>query len=264
LRVPILAEGKVIGSIGLDNVDREHAFDEAAVRLLTTLASSMSMAMERARLFEQTKSLLAQTEQRADELATINALGQALSSKIELDELIRTVGEKMREMFRADVVYVALLDEAAGAIRFPYAYGDDFTPLALGEGLTGKIIETGDRRDAGRCAGQVLPGRADHGARQGDRRHQRPKHPRGRPLYAGRPEPAHHDGHRRRRRDSQCAALRRGPRRPRTGRDRQRGQERFPRDDEPRDPHADECGHRHEGPPARHAALARAVRLCDD
>ena len=119
LRVPILAEGKVIGAIGLDNVDREHAFDQAAVRLLTTLAGSMSMALESARLFEQTKSLLAQTEQRADELATINAVGQALSSKIDLDELIRTIGEKMREMFRADIVYVALLDEAARAIHFP-------------------------------------------------------------------------------------------------------------------------------------------------
>jgi signal transduction histidine kinase/tetratricopeptide (TPR) repeat protein len=143
LRVPILDDGKVIGAIGLDNVDRENAFDEAALRLLTTLAGTMSMALERARLFEQTKSLLTETEQRADELATINTLGQALSSKIDLDELIRTVGDKMRETFRADVVYVALLDEAAQAIRFPYAFGDDFTPLGLGEGLTGKIIETG-------------------------------------------------------------------------------------------------------------------------
>jgi signal transduction histidine kinase/DNA-binding response OmpR family regulator len=143
LRVPILAEGKVIGAIGLDNVDREHAFDEGDVRLLTTLAGSMSVALESARLFEQTKTLLAQTEQRAHELATINTLGQALSSKIDLDELIRTVGEKMRETFDADIVYVALLDEAAGVIRFPYAYGDDLTPLAPGEGLTGKIIETG-------------------------------------------------------------------------------------------------------------------------
>ena len=129
LRVPILAEGKVIGAIGLDNVDREHAFDQAAVRLLTTLAGSMSMALESARLFEQTKSLLAQTEQRADELATINAVGQALSSKIDLDELIRTIGEKMREMFRADVVYVALLD-AGRATRsaFPMPTASDFTP----------------------------------------------------------------------------------------------------------------------------------------
>ncbi len=143
LRVPVLIDGRVVAMIGLDNVDREDAFDEANVRLLTTLASSMSVALEGARLFEQTKALLAQTEQRAGELATVNTLGQALSAKIDLDELIRTVGDKMRETFRADVVYVALLDEEAQLIRFPYAYGDDFTPLALGEGLTGKIIESG-------------------------------------------------------------------------------------------------------------------------
>jgi len=124
-------------------MDRENAFDEADVRLLTTLAGSMSVALEGARLFQETQTLLAQTEQRASELATVNTLGQALSAKIDLPELIRTVGDKMRETFRADIVYVALLDEAAKLIRFPYAHGDDFTPLALGEGLTGKIIETG-------------------------------------------------------------------------------------------------------------------------
>ncbi len=143
LRVPVLSSGRVVAVIGLDNVDREHAFDEADVRLLTTLAGSVSVALESARLFEQTKVLLAQAEQRAGELATVNTLGQALSAKIDLPELIRTVGEKMRETFRADIVYVALLDEAAQLIRFPYAHGDDLTPLPPGEGLTGKIIETG-------------------------------------------------------------------------------------------------------------------------
>ena len=143
LRVPVLSGGRVVAVVGLDNVDREHAFDDADVRLLTTLAGSMSVALESARLFEQTKVLLAQAEQRAGELATVNTLGQALSAKIELPELIRTVGVKMRETFRADIVYVALLDEAARLIRFPYAHGDDFTPLQPGEGLTGKIIETG-------------------------------------------------------------------------------------------------------------------------
>ena len=141
--MPVLADGRVVAVIGLDNVDREHAFDDAAVRLLTTLAGSMSVALEGARLFEQTQTLLAQAEQRAGELATVNALGQALSAQIDLPALIRTVGDKMRETFRADIVYVALLDEAAGLIRFPYAHGDDFDPLAPGEGLTGKIIETG-------------------------------------------------------------------------------------------------------------------------
>ena len=47
----------------------------------------------------------------------------------------------------------------------------------------------------------------------------------------------------------------------RRGRGRQRGQERVPGDDEPRDPHADERGDRHERPAARHAARRRAARL---
>nr|WP_316644572.1 GAF domain-containing protein [uncultured Roseateles sp.] len=136
LRVPVLQAGRVVAVIGLDNVDRELAFSDGDLRLLSTLAGSMAVALEGARLFEQ-------TQQRANELATVNALGQALSSKIDLGELIHTVGEKMRETFRADIVYVALMDEAAGLIRFPYAFGDEFPPLQPGEGLTGKIIETG-------------------------------------------------------------------------------------------------------------------------
>ncbi len=103
----------------------------------------MSVALEGARLFEQTKLLLAQTEQRAGELATINSVGQALAARIDLGELIHMVGERMRETFRADIVYVALLDDAGQMIHFPYVYGDELAPLALGEGLTGKIIETG-------------------------------------------------------------------------------------------------------------------------
>ena len=47
-------------------------------------------------------------------------------------------------------------------------------------------------------------------------------------------------------------------------RGRQRGQERVPGDHEPRDPHADERGHRHERPAARHAARRRAARLRRD
>jgi len=136
VRVPILSGERVVGVIGLDNVDRENAFSAADVRLLTTLAGSMSVALESARLFEQ-------TQQRADELATVNALGQALTSTIDLDELIHTVGEKMRVTFAADIAYIALLDQAAGLIRFPYMHGEQLDQQAMGEGLTGKIIESG-------------------------------------------------------------------------------------------------------------------------
>jgi signal transduction histidine kinase/DNA-binding response OmpR family regulator len=142
LRVPILVGDEVRGIIGLDNVDRENAFSDSDVRLLTTLASSMSVALENARLFEETKILLEQTAQRAAELTTVNTVGQAIASQLELEPLIQFVGEQMRQTFRADIVYVALVDKEASLIRFPYVYGDKIGPQALGRGWTGKIIAT--------------------------------------------------------------------------------------------------------------------------
>ncbi|MBI3161078.1 MAG: GAF domain-containing protein, partial [Chloroflexi bacterium] len=53
LRVPILVDDEVRGAIGLDNVDRENAFSHTDMRLLTTLAGSMSVALENARLFQE-------------------------------------------------------------------------------------------------------------------------------------------------------------------------------------------------------------------
>ena len=44
------------------------------VRLLQTLANSMSVALENARLFDETQRLLKETEQRAAELAVINSI----------------------------------------------------------------------------------------------------------------------------------------------------------------------------------------------
>ncbi len=39
-------------------------------------------------------------------------------------------------------MYIALLDSARHWIRFPYTFGEEFTPIRYGEGLTSKIIDT--------------------------------------------------------------------------------------------------------------------------
>ena len=133
---PMIVGDEVKGYISIQNVDRFDAFGEADVRLLQTLASSMSVALESARLF-------AETQQRAAELATINTVSQRLSGKLDLKTLIELVGEQVRTVFKADMAYVALLDRATGMIDFPYQHGDQNASIPYGEGLTSKIIESG-------------------------------------------------------------------------------------------------------------------------
>ncbi len=53
LGVPMIVGDQVTGILSLQDVDKEYAFDEPVVRLLQTLAASMSVALENARLWEQ-------------------------------------------------------------------------------------------------------------------------------------------------------------------------------------------------------------------
>ncbi len=143
LFVPMIVGDVVKGSVSLQNVEKENAFTESDLRLLTTLTNSMSVALENARLFDETNRLLGDAKQRANELTTVNNISQALASQLNLDELIKLVGAEMRNVFKANIVYLALLDKRTNIINFPYQYGDNLTPLKLGEGLTSKIILTG-------------------------------------------------------------------------------------------------------------------------
>ncbi len=138
--VPMIVGDKVMGSISLQNVEKEHAFTESDVRLLTTLTNSMSVALENARLFNETTRLLSETEQRATELQTVNNISKAMVSQLEFDVLIKLVGEQMRETFKADIVYLAIHDQKTNMLHFPYYFGDVAESRPFGNGITEKII----------------------------------------------------------------------------------------------------------------------------
>jgi len=62
LGVPMLVQNQVTGILSLQDLEMEHAFSEAEVRLLQTLAASMSVALENARLWEQEEKYLQSLE----------------------------------------------------------------------------------------------------------------------------------------------------------------------------------------------------------
>jgi len=147
LSVPIFSGDEVMGGISLRNWQRENAFSESDVRLLQTLSNSMSVALENARLFDETQRLLKETEQRNAELAIITSVQQGLASKLDYQTIIELVGMKVNEIFNADTTYVALLEAQTQLFEFPY-YVDKGHPLEpsalpLGRGLTSRVLETG-------------------------------------------------------------------------------------------------------------------------
>jgi PAS domain S-box-containing protein len=141
LGVSFIAAGKARGVISLQNVDHEHAFTESDKRLLATLAGSLSVALDNARLMDE-------TQRRVAELATVNSVGQALAAHLELDALIELVGDRVRDTFDADIAYVALHDEASGRVEFAYYYEagerQDQPSIEYGAGLTSRILRSGE------------------------------------------------------------------------------------------------------------------------
>jgi GAF domain-containing protein/CheY-like chemotaxis protein len=143
LFVPMLVGDVVRGSVSLQNVEIENAFSESDLRLLSTITNSMSVALENARLFNETTLLLSESKQRAAELSTVNNISKALASLLNPSDLIKMVGDQLRNLFNANIVYLAIHNKQTDIISFPYQHGDNMAPLKLGEGLTSKIISTG-------------------------------------------------------------------------------------------------------------------------
>ncbi len=137
--VPIPSGGGAIGVFAIGTRER-HAYTEVQERILGTLASTMGVALENARLVEETRH-------RAEELATVNEVVQAVAAQLELEPLIDFVGEQIGRRFAtADVVYVALSDAATGRIEFPY-YAEDGrarqqADIPIGEGLASRVLAT--------------------------------------------------------------------------------------------------------------------------
>ncbi|MDE2004295.1 MAG: GAF domain-containing protein, partial [Betaproteobacteria bacterium] len=128
--VPIIGSDRVLGDVTLENYERENAFGEPELRLLQTVTSSLGVALENARLFDETQRLLQETERRAAELAVINSIQDGLASQLDLQAVIDLVGEKLREVFAADVTGIALLDRSRDVLSYPYLvdHGERFRP----------------------------------------------------------------------------------------------------------------------------------------
>ena len=135
LLAPLVSGDEVRGRISLQNLDRTNAFTETDVRLLTTLAGSLSVALENARLVHETR-------QRNAELALINSVQDAIAGELDLQAIYDAVGDKIQEIFDAQV------GDDRDARRGDRAYCDYPYIIERGERLAGRADAAGRLREA--------------------------------------------------------------------------------------------------------------------
>ncbi|HZY42137.1 MAG TPA: GAF domain-containing protein, partial [Anaerolineae bacterium] len=144
--VPIIAGDKVIGGIAVESFEREDFFDESNIRLMQTIASSMGVALENARLFDETQRLLKETDQRAAELALINSVQEGLASKLDFLAIVDLVGDKVCEIFGSQDMSIGLYDRASNFMTMPYFIESGkrypIEPTMLTTGFSAHVIRT--------------------------------------------------------------------------------------------------------------------------
>ncbi|MEO7152945.1 MAG: GAF domain-containing protein, partial [Burkholderiaceae bacterium] len=119
--VPIFGKNGLLGTIVLENYEREEAYGAGEVQLLSTIAASVGLALENARLFEQAQRLLQETEQRNAELAVISSIQQGMAGSLDLAAIVELVGEKLRAVFKGDSLSIVWREsDASTEVRLLY------------------------------------------------------------------------------------------------------------------------------------------------
>jgi len=169
---PIVARDRVVGRLILEDHDREYAFGESEVRLLTTIAASMGAALENARLFDETQRLLKETERRSSELAVINSIQQGMAKELNFQAIVDLVGDKLRELFRTGDMAIHWRDEKTEIVHslYMYEHGRRLAPRTqpyvadkpINRALqTGRPVVLGDRAAMDAIGIKTVPGTDD-------------------------------------------------------------------------------------------------------
>ncbi|MBL8233966.1 MAG: response regulator [Bryobacterales bacterium] len=122
LYVPLIAQDRVLGVLSVQSFQK-NAYTEYHLKLLESLAAYTTIALDNASAYRVIQQREQDLSARAFELATINRISQAMSSQLEMDQLIQIVGDQVRDVFKASRVEVALRESPSQRLAFRYVYG---------------------------------------------------------------------------------------------------------------------------------------------
>jgi PAS domain S-box-containing protein len=165
LGVPLIHHDQLIGVLAVDSKQPHHFTDEH-IRLVTPFASQAAIAIENARLYEESQRLV-------QELTALYEAALATSSALESDMLLNRLHAQVHHLMAPDTVLVALTDEAENEVQIALAVEEGETLSDLvgtsvpmdQAGLTAWVIREREPLLVRDMEHDDLPTRPQHGSR---------------------------------------------------------------------------------------------------
>ena len=110
-----LVSGELAMGLIVIGKQEEHAFSDSDVSLITTVAASLSVALQNAQSFEAER-------QRNAELAVINSIQQGMAGSLDFQGIVDLVGDKLREVMQTQDIGISWYDPQTRFATPLYAY----------------------------------------------------------------------------------------------------------------------------------------------
>jgi sigma-B regulation protein RsbU (phosphoserine phosphatase) len=138
LAIPLIVKNRLIGVMDLESPFPNH-FTEEHKRVLTLIASRMAVGIENARLYTR-------TTRQARTLVLLNEIARELTSILNVDELLKRIGELLSRLIDYQMFSILLLDSTGQKLehRFSLRFQENIQlkhEIPQGRGVVGYAAE---------------------------------------------------------------------------------------------------------------------------
>jgi phosphoserine phosphatase RsbU/P len=139
LAVPLITKNRVIGVMDLEAPEPGY-FKEEHSRLLSLIASRIAVSIENARLYTR-------IVKQAGTLALLNDISRDLTSILNLDQLLKRIGDLLSKVIDYQMFSILLLDESKQKLvhRFSVRFKENIQlkhDIPVGKGLVGAAAQS--------------------------------------------------------------------------------------------------------------------------
>ncbi len=140
LAVPLLSGEKVVGVLAVEDYERENAFSEADLRVLSPIAAQVATSIENARLYSE-------LEQRLSETTTLQEVSRVVNSALDLKEIFTRVVTELANAFRYPLIGLFTLEGTELVLQAHHGYEPDevrrLSRLPAEAGIVGRAALSG-------------------------------------------------------------------------------------------------------------------------